>query len=114
MTKEFAELKAPNGAMHAILYPFLAMRCADVGYALTIHGSVGRDLDLVAIPWTTAAVSAEELVEHVCKTMDDQVFFSDADKNGKHGEKPHGRRCWSLHLKAWTGSFIDLSVMPRA
>lgn len=41
-------------------------------------------------------------------------FLLDTDKhNGSEGLKPHGRRVWSLHLKAWSGSYIDLSVMPR-
>jgi hypothetical protein len=116
--KEAKDIKAPNGAMHAVLYPFLAMRAIDVGYAVALHGSVGHDLDLIAVPWTDAAVSAEELVEHLCRTMDDQVFIYDGSavghqRNGVWGEKPHGRRVWSLHLKSWSGSFIDVSVMPR-
>jgi len=38
----------------------IARRC---GYAIGIHGSQGpKDLDLIAAPWTPAAVSAEELI----------------------------------------------------
>jgi hypothetical protein len=33
------------------------------GYALALHGSLGRDVDLLAVPWVESAVSADALVE---------------------------------------------------
>jgi len=31
----------------------------DCGYAIAPHGSLARDLDVIAVPWTEDAVSAE-------------------------------------------------------
>jgi len=59
------------------------------------------------------ALSAEELVSKIIEWMDDTVYLDDRDPRGVEGLKPHGRRCWTLHLKAWVGAYIDLSVMPR-
>lgn len=87
-----------------------------LGYALLLHGSMSRDLDLVAIPWTAEAAEPEALVEAVrakfqCWIGDCRL---DAEEQVRRGgrDKPHGRRAWSLHLGGH--AFIDLSVMPRA
>lgn len=86
------------------------------GYAIAVHGSEMRDLDLIAVPWTDEATDAETLVEAIIRMT-----------RGRHGDKsathkPHGRRSWTIHLnnEHTLGNFkpvlpyIDLSVMPRA
>ena len=92
-----------------------------LGYAIAVHGSMARDIDLVAVPWKAAAVSAEELVEAIIaetRRLNGGVAFltpvdaaQDFFRAGMPGAKPHGRRCWSIHLGG--GPYIDLSIMPR-
>lgn len=87
------------------------------GYALAVHGSMSRDLDLVAIPWTDDAKSAEDLVEAIRAGFNGVIKN---DPNAPVGDyinrnpkpKPHGRLAWSIYLGA--GPYIDLSVMPRS
>lgn len=74
------------------------------GYAVAIHGSMQRDLDVIAVPWVERAEPAETLIHMLCRRMG-LTATSDSP-----GEKPHGRRVWTL-LVANTG-FVDLSVMP--
>lgn len=110
------------------LYPGLCDIARKNGYALTIHGSVVTDLDLVAIPWTPEAVSAQELRDALAKHISgldyrgllerDCPWFTPAQidqllMQGQHDPetKPHGRLAWNLYLHA--GIKIDLSVMPR-
>lgn len=89
------------------------------GYAIGVHGSLARDIDLIAVPWTAEAVDELELAEALRKTAEGitgAAFISpheDCDhmRNGMPGFKPHGRRVWSFHLGH--GPYIDLSVMPR-
>jgi len=78
------------------------------GYALCVHGSLVRDLDLVAVPWTDAATDAESLVAalaHVCGGV-----FSSGDTGMTPTQKPHGRLAWNIHTGA--EMYLDLSVMP--
>ena len=82
----------------------------DLGYALLLHGSMSRDLDLVAVPWTDAAVPAEDLVEAIRAKF--QCWIGGVEVKGGRDGKPHGRMAWSLMLGGH--AFIDLSVMPRA
>lgn len=88
---------------------FRARRAAkELGYAIGVHGSQTRDLDLIACPWTEEAVSAEELAEAVREAVKGQFFaFPDNET-----DKPHGRKCWLISL-GYGGAHIDLSVMAR-
>lgn len=104
----------PRAISYAALLPFLAMRARDCGYALAVHGSMATDLDVVAVPWTEDAGTAEELVAELLEWTDLELRETDT-LNGVAGVKPHGRRVWTLHWRdAGCGLYVDLSVMPRS
>lgn len=74
------------------------------GYCIAVHGSMQRDLDLVAIPWVLRATSPRWLVKQLCdelgcKTHADVV------------RKPHGRIAYTLLMGG--ACFMDLSILPR-
>ena len=81
-----------------------AKRC---GYAVGWHGSLARDVDLIAVPWVDHAYPPREMVDHVVNSVGGWIKPSDNCPR----EKPHGRLAWSIHLLG-TGTYIDLSVMP--
>lgn len=77
----------------------------EVGYAVGVHGSLKRDFDLIAAPWTDAAVGNAELIRHLCKGLNAQwVGMS-------HEKKPHGRVAVSIQVDGYF-KLIDLSIMP--
>lgn len=79
------------------------------GYAVTMNGSFTRDLDLLAVPWTDAACSAEHLVLRIADACDLRPT------GPAPGQKPHGRLAWTLMFKTFNDPrFVDISVMPRA
>lgn len=118
------EHKAP---VFSWMVPFLSTVARDHGYALGLHGSMARDLDLIAAPWIDDAAAPEVLVEALRAAVDG-IVLPDGTKGGRwskeKGEfvdavirnpdhKPHGRLAWNIHFSA--ASFvIDLSVVPRA
>lgn len=122
--------EANIGPFFGCLYPGLCDIARKHGYALTIHGSVVTDLDLVAIPWTEEAVSSLELrtamadhlgaIDYRGLLTRDNPWFTEQQREqiitreGGNGpeHKPHGRLAWSLYLHA--GVKVDLSVMPRS
>lgn len=88
------------------VYPALAERARTLGYALALHGSIQRDLDLVAVPWVDGAADPVQLLAALCEEFDLTV-----PPVGDPEIKPHGRLAWSIPL--WWGAYIDLSVVPR-
>ena len=95
----------------------LQQRARELGYNLVVHGSLARDIDLVAIPWIEEAVSADELVAALIETTkqhNDGVAYVLPRSEGGSSSKPHGRRAWSIFLLPDDHCvYLDVSVMPR-
>jgi hypothetical protein len=72
-----------------------------LGYAIGLHGSEARDLDLMAIPWVEEACSPIKLVKEIEKGIGGRI-------NGPVGIKPNGRLAWSILI---AGSYVDLSII---
>lgn len=79
------------------------------GYAIAVHGTLARDIDLVAIPWTDAARDPDLLVQAIRGIL--AGIFGACYVSAEGTEKPHGRRCRMFHSHTMTAE-IDLSVMP--
>jgi hypothetical protein len=105
--------------MFAWMIPHIAMVARGLGYAIGVHGSMNRDLDLIAVPWTDSAAPEEVLVEAVRDAVggfirndpptEENEYYSETRNPAA---KPHGRRAWMIHF-AGHRFYIDLSVTPR-
>lgn len=93
------------------LFPILSELAQEYGYALTVHGSVSRDFDLVAIPWTESAVDPRYLVESIITRIRENSLFpmSIEEIMGGVEMKPHRRVAYTIPIDA--GAAIDLSVV---
>ncbi len=105
--------KAARTAFGRLMEPIQSAARAK-GYAVAVHGSIARDVDLLAVPWTEEAVPAEELVAAVVAAI---AHIQEANNGLAHlppdqqaTPKPHGRRAWVIVLGG--GTWLDLSVMP--
>lgn len=81
------------------------------GYCLALHGSMARDLDLIAIPWTDDADSPEKLLASFSRFIVNKAKVT--YKIGKPTPKPHGRLGYVLPI-GHEGHYLDLSIMPRS
>lgn len=84
----------------------------ELGYALAVHGSMARDLDLLACPWVDDAKPAMELAEALRKKLEMCTGEKWYMRHDDPGKKPHGRLAWNLFPGCGGQSYIDLSVMP--
>lgn len=89
--------------------PALRRVAREDGYALAIHGSLSRDIDLIAVPWVEHAYDADRLANDLVGVL--KGFFGYACTNGKPSPKPHGRRAYTI-IAHGCPLFFDLSVMP--
>lgn len=96
------------------------------GYALAVHGSELRDLDLIAVPWVEEASSPAVLAEAIRAMVNGEFTTNDVPKN-KPTRRPHGRLGWAIMLmgtdaralisktsatKTPFHPYLDLSVIP--
>lgn len=91
--------------------PALRDTARSMGYALAVHGTLRRDLDLVAIPWIEKAAPAEELVQALALRTKDMTGWGHV-RSGDWSDKPHGRRATTLIADSEV--HLDISVMPLA
>lgn len=107
-------------AFYAALYPALVEAARAQGYALLIHGSMARDLDLVAVPWEETCAETETLAAALALTCggmiagdgDGQAWAQYDDRRRSSTRRPHGRICYTINLAG--SCYVDLSVIePR-
>lgn len=78
---------------------------AQIGYAIGVHGSQERDLDLIAAPWTEEALKLNyrEVMQHIADGLSARLVETEL--------KPLGRRACTIQMNGWFKP-IDLSVCP--
>lgn len=100
------------------------------GYNLVLHGSMARDLDLVAIPWQAEIGSHEEMIEEFVTVLGGDLMFANGvnrshapDQNWeKFKVTHHGRMQYVINMnrecemkdEVWTDPqyYLDISIMP--
>lgn len=106
---------APYGIIdpdYGRIYTVVRKLAWEEGYAIGLHGSFTRDLDLMAVPWTDRAREAEHLVDRILAShLKLKRAYPD-----QPSAKPHGRKVWTLMLPEFGDPrFVDLSVFePNA
>jgi hypothetical protein len=105
-------------AGYVAMLPTLARVAKEHGYALGVHGSMNRDCDLIAAPWTEEATDALTLIKALKRATDAVTHGTEWDDlvpDCSPSQKPHGRLAYSLHLteKGMHGPYLDISIMPR-
>ena len=105
----------PMPAFYSYVWLALVIVGREHGYAMGLHGSMARDLDVVAVPWTDGASDAETLVRACIERVgyllpEKHPELADRPEHQMPSVKPHGRRAWSIHMDH---GYVDLSVMPR-
>lgn len=106
-------------AYYLSLLPNIREVARAAGYAIGVHGSLKRDFDLIAVPWTEDALDGEQLAHAVKAIVGGSIkpafsMVPGDTENKNPGKKPHGRIAWTILLSEGADAkFIDLSVMPR-
>lgn len=99
--------------MNEYLVPALREVARQHGYALATHGSLERDIDLIAVPWSDHATSADSLIDAVfavTKAVHSSASWSAGREAKPEAErKPHGRLAWSI--LTGSGPYLDISIM---
>lgn len=101
--------KSEKKKIYLALLPKIIECAKSCGYAIGLHGSLTRDMDLIAVPWVEKNKPESVLVKRITKAVNGLYVPSNT-------KKPHGRNAHTIILKGYGGEhnlFIDLSVMPE-
>lgn len=95
-------------AIYAQLLPTIRQVAKDCGWGIGIHGSMLKDLDIIAIPWTDEALQGKEMVEKVCEAIGGKVGY-------RSGFAPGKRQGYSIILDFYAHGdivegYLDFSI----
>ncbi len=104
----------PTGQVYGIIdpdygrfYTMIRKLAWEEGYAIGLHGSFTRDLDLIAVPWEQGNHNPDKLIARIVQATGLNNLHSNP------GTKPYGRLVWTLTLPDFGDPrFIDLSILP--
>jgi hypothetical protein len=72
------------------------------GYNIVLHGSINRDLDLIAIPWQETIGDKEQMVDDIADTIGGCVMMQNRSINNvvgdRFGIKPHNRIIYIINI----------------
>lgn len=108
--------------LYAMYYEYLKDIAKHYGYNLVVHGSMNRDLDLIAIPWIDNPAPSEEMIKEMQMYLTDKHVVN--DKGNVHFDiLPGGRKNYTISLNRGNKSgewvrfedseyYLDISVTP--
>lgn len=105
-------------AFYAWYYERMKEICKSYGYNLLLHGSMNRDLDLVAIPWTSELGDVNEMLKEVTKFLGGSLETKEVLGDAHFG--PQGRLWYIINFQRaeqWNEYkdaqwYVDISVIP--
>jgi hypothetical protein len=100
-------------ALAGLILPPMRVAAKRHGYAIAVHGSLCRDLDLIAVPWAERCDDKDALVRTLCGAV--AGVTGSCLRHGEWSAKPHGRAACILLTYCGEQSFnIDLSICARS
>lgn len=88
------------------------------GYNLVLHGSLNRDMDLIAIPWMRNAKPVDDMIDALVLYLGGELLLRGTNKK-RYSTHPYGRVIYVINLNR--GDFdnpedpqyyLDISVTP--
>ena len=93
--------------LYATYYPMLKRIARYHGYSLALHGSLKRDMDLVAIPWIEKPKPPFKLLKAFRKAIG--IERSDNQAYDSTTKKPHNRVSYTMQMGG--GGYMDISII---
>ena len=86
---------------YAIMFEPLKEIALKYGYNLVLHGSLNRDMDLIAIPWQEELGIVDDMINEFADYVGGKVQdWTESQRNA-----PHGRKWYVIDI--WRGGYIQ-------
>jgi hypothetical protein len=100
------ETVTTNGraVFYAAVWNDLRQAAMNKGWALALHGSLASDMDIMAMPWTENACSADGMIEALktCFTDSPQIRVTNTPM-------PNQRLVYTLSI--WADFYLDINII---
>jgi len=111
----------PN--IYATIFEPLKLIAKGLGYNLVLHGSLNRDMDLIAIPWTDNPGTHKDLIIAMDVYLNGVNMVWDTEEvpiRYKYSKLPGGRHSYVIDLNRggpWNSYvdeqyYLDISITP--
>lgn len=97
---------------YAIMFEPLKEIALKYGYNLVLHGSLNRDMDLIAIPWNETVGVVDEMMNEFCEYVGGEILLWNQHRNEDgeivgdlFTEKPHGRKAYVIDI--YRGGYLN-------
>lgn len=100
--------KLKKQTLYEGVMPELVRAARECGYALFVNGSLRRDCDVVAVPWSKTCFTEDELLRRLAFAAKLRFGFAEVTVGPTH--RPHGLTAYVILLTE--GKYIDLKVVP--
>lgn len=97
-------------AFYACMYEDIRKCAMNCGWAVSLHGSLASDMDIMAMPWVDNAVSFKEMVDRISKLFKNNDMASNYVIT--YNEKPHNRIVATIPI--WSDFYLDISTIDTA
>jgi len=85
-------------SLYAVYYEILKEVAKNYGYNLVLHGSLNRDMDLIAIPWAEEVKPHYPMIEEFAEILGGKIMVDDENRR-KYLEKLfHGRLQYVINI----------------
>lgn len=99
-----------RSALYASIWEDIRKAAWECGWAVALHGSLSRDMDIMAMPWVEECTDAETMINAIIERCFGENIISKygtkIDKN-----KPHGRICYLIPI--YEDMYLDISIMSK-
>ena len=96
-----------RATFYASIWDDLRNAAFDCGWALGLHGSLAKDMDIMAMPWTEDAKPVEDMIQSLIDCFTPNPF-DDISKRPILG-KPNNRVVYTIHI--WKDLYLDVNVI---
>jgi hypothetical protein len=96
-----------RASFYASIYDDLRNAAMDCGWALGLHGSLAKDMDIMAMPWTEDAKPAEEMIDALIGCFSENPFNDISRK--PICNKPNNRVVYTIHI--WSDWYLDINII---
>lgn len=85
-------------SLYAYYFEALKEIAFEYGYNLVLHGSLNRDLDLIAIPWQEKVEPYFPMIEQFAETLGGEILEESQEDRDVFAAKFHGRYNYVINI----------------